>query len=436
MESIDKIREQFDKAPYPRVPLDKSPKEDYNSLFTHCLTTSHYLRHHRVFDTEGAVILDAGCGSGYKSLILAEANPGARIVGIDLSEESVKLAQKRLEFHGFDNVEFHAMLVEDLPRLGMQFDYINCDEVLYLLPDAAEGLKAMKSVLKPTGLIRTNLHSQLQRQVFYHAQEFFRLIGLMDQNPREEELAIVTATMKALKPDVVIKSNTWGPQYEKPESEGMLLSNHLLLGDKGFSIPQVFDLLDQTNLDFVSMVNWRHWEVADLFKEPDNLPVLWGMSLMEADIRDRLTLYELMNPVNRLLDFWCAHPAEGDAPLPLAGWESSDWQGAIAHLHPLLRRSTIREEAMNCIQASKSFNFTKYIDLPALGQVELDRMELAVLLPLWDGPQPFQTLAERYQTLLPINPITLQPLTLADAQASVQSLLSKLEVFLYVLVER
>ncbi len=50
-------------------------------------------------------------------------------------------------------------------ELGLEFDYINADEVLYLLPDIVEGLKAMKAVLKPEGIIRTNLHSSFQRAV-------------------------------------------------------------------------------------------------------------------------------------------------------------------------------------------------------------------------------------------------------------------------------
>ena len=140
-ELLEKIRQQYETSPYPRTPLEQSPKDDFNSLYIHNLVTSYYLRYQKVIDTEGKVILDAGCGSGWKSLILAEANPGAKIVGIDISEESVKLAQQRLKFHGFDHVEFHAISIYDLPSLGLEFDYINNDEMLYLLPDLVAALK-------------------------------------------------------------------------------------------------------------------------------------------------------------------------------------------------------------------------------------------------------------------------------------------------------
>jgi hypothetical protein len=42
---------------------------------------------------------------------------------------------------------------------------------LYLMPDPAIALAAMKAVLKPDGIIRANLHSALQRLSFYRAQQ-------------------------------------------------------------------------------------------------------------------------------------------------------------------------------------------------------------------------------------------------------------------------
>ena len=97
LELIENIRQQFDNTPYPRIPLEESPKDNSELLYLHNLVTAYYLRNRRVINTEGKVILDAGCGTGYKSLVLAIANPGAKIVGIDLSEESVKLAEQRVQ---------------------------------------------------------------------------------------------------------------------------------------------------------------------------------------------------------------------------------------------------------------------------------------------------------------------------------------------------
>ncbi|MGQ4647757.1 methyltransferase domain-containing protein [Lyngbya aestuarii] len=436
LDLIEKIRQQFDKTPYPRTPLEQSPKDDLNSLFIHNLVTPYYLVNQKITNTEGKVILDAGCGSGYKSLVLAEANPGAKIVGVDLSEESVKAARHRLEFHGFENVEFHTLSIYDLSELGMEFDYINNDEVLYLLPDVAAGLKAMKSVLKPEGIIRTNLHSSLQRTVFFRAQELFKKIGLMDGNPEEMEMELAIETMKSLKNGVNLKDRAWNAGYETPDWKGTLLSNHLLVGDKGFTIPEMFAALREVELEFVSMVYWRYWDVTDLFQEPDNLPAFWAMSLPEISTEDRLHLYELLHPIHRLLDFWCAHSSQVDSFLPVDQWQASDWQGAKIHLHPQLRNTKSREDLIKCITEQKPFVISGYVSLPTMAPVEIDGTMAACLLPLWEEPQSFKFLVQRWLKIRPLDLVTLEPVSEQMAFEEVKKCLSKLEVFLYVLLEK
>ncbi|WP_293126982.1 methyltransferase domain-containing protein [Microcoleus sp. bin38.metabat.b11b12b14.051] len=433
-EIVEKIRQQFDNAPYPRIPLEQSPKSNYDILYVHNLVTAYYLRNQKVIDTEGKVILDAGCGTGYKSLVLAEANPGARIVGIDLSEESVKLAKQRLQYHGFDNANFYVISLEELPSLGLEFDYINCDEVLYLLPDIRVGLQSMKFVLKPDGIIRSNLHSSIQRTSYFCAQKIFKLMGLMNDNPGELEMGLVRETMKSLKDRVMLKVLSWSDQ--KAEEDEWILSNYLLQGDKGYDITEVFAALISANLEFVSMVNWRQWELTDLFKAPDNLPMFLEMSLPEISMEERLHLFELLHPVHRLIDFWCGHPNKARPFLPVSQWTQSDWQVARVHLHPQLKVPQVKEDLLKCIAKQQSFTISRYI--PSLSQVPIavESMVAACLLPLWEGAQPMMSLVQLWLKLKPLHPATLDPVSHETAFEEVRHLLSSLEAFMYLLLER
>jgi len=65
--------------------------------------------------------------------------------------------------------------------------------------------------------------------------------------------------------------------------------NYLLQGDKGFTITEY---CSEADLEFISMVNWRQWDLMDLFKEkdPENLPVFLAMSLPETTLEERLHL--------------------------------------------------------------------------------------------------------------------------------------------------
>jgi ubiquinone/menaquinone biosynthesis C-methylase UbiE len=437
-ELLEKIRQQFNSTPYLNVPLDTSPKYNFSLLYAQNFITPYYLRNHAFPGAEGRVILDAGCGAGFKSLILAEANPSAKIVGIDLSHESVDLAKQRLQFHGFKDAEFIVASIEDLPTLGFTFDYINCDEVLYLLPDAAKGLQAMKAVLKPTGVIRANLHSSAKRADYFRAQQVFKVMGLMNANPSDLEIEITRETFESLKNGIDLKVKVWqeAAQRGDVQEKDWILVNYLLQGDKGYTIADLFAALQAANLEFISMVNWRDWEILDLFKDADDLPIFWAMSLPEVSTEQRLQLFELLHPISRLLDFWCGHPDQANSFAPVADWSETDWQAATVHLHPQLKNSKLRDDLVQRIEKHQPFSLGGYLPGQAKNTVTLESTVAATLLPLWDKPQTVAALIERSRQIQPLNPATLELRTPTAILADLITLLTRLEVLLYVLLEK
>ncbi|MCL6432851.1 MAG: class I SAM-dependent methyltransferase [Leptolyngbyaceae cyanobacterium HOT.MB2.61] len=432
---LDKIRQQFNWYSYPWYPLEYSPKGDANALFIHNLITPYYLRNQRVIDTTGKIILDAGCGSGYTSLILAAANPGATIVGIDLSEVSIQKARERLKYHQFENVEFHTLSIYDVQTLGLTFDYINCDETLYLLPDLHQALQVLKAVLKPEGIIRGNLHSLYTRTHIFRAQNLFKLMGLMDSNPEETEIETALQTIQSLKDDVPLKAFIWSSKFEGKERYGAALVNLLMQGDKGFTIPDLFAALKTTDLEFISMVNWRLWEPLDLFQDPENLPLFWAMNLPDLPDELRLHIFELMCPVHRLLDFWCGHPNVAKSVTPVQQWQMSEWQRAKVYLHPQLATKSVWEDLVCSINDHDSFTISQHLSAPIMAPVTLNSLMANCLLPLWEGPQPIQALVNRWLAVQPLDPITLEPRSEVQAFEEIKSLLMYLETYLYVLLE-
>jgi SAM-dependent methyltransferase len=430
----EQIREQFESVPYPSNPVEDSPIGAYDGLFIHSLVTPFYLQHQRVVETQDLVILDAGCGTGYTSLLLAIANPGAKIIGVDPSPRSLEFARQRFEYHGLAEFgEFHAMSLEQVADLGLQFDYINCDEVLYLLPDLDLAMGALKSVLKPQGILRGNLNNIHQRGSHYRGQELFRLMGLMEDNPGDMEIELVMDTMTALKPNVALKQQTWNIGSGRGQNEKeLVLLNYLLRGDRGYSIPDLFEALGQSDLNFLSMVQWRDWEVMDLFEDPENLPLIWQMGLFEMTIDQRLHTYELLNPVHRLLDFW----ATRDEPQPLRPLsDRTDWTTAAIHIHPVLRSDHIRTELSTAVNARQSFEISQYIPNVTRAAVSLPYGLAAAILPLWDGPQTLAAIVDRFCQIEPVNPVTLEAVDRAAAERLVKQLIVQLETFLYVLVD-
>lgn len=207
---LEKSLQQFESHPYPNVPIEQSPQNNPQLLYEGSLITARYRRDKTVItDLDKRVMLDVACGTGATTLTMALANPGAKIIGTDISPESIKIAEKRLKYHGFEDVEFHVLALEDLPQLGTQFDYIGANDVLYLLPDQGFALQQMGAVLKPDGIIRSNLHSLYQRLAYFRSQELFSRMGLMEDNPGETEIAIVEEFFEALKDGINLKMTAW-----------------------------------------------------------------------------------------------------------------------------------------------------------------------------------------------------------------------------------
>ncbi len=439
---LESIRDQFNFGPYPRHALGETSEGNFNSLYKHSIAAPYYMRHQKVFSTQDIVVLDAGCGSGYEALTLSYANPGARIVGIDLSERSVEMARQRFAHHGLENAEFHVMGIEDVAQLGMQFDYINCDEVLYLFPEPAVGLSVFKQVLKPHGIIRANLHSLFQRSDYFRAQEMFRMMGLMDGNPEEFEIKMSVDILAALKDKTRLRQSlTKFANYADEDAEAIkedVLMNLLFQGDRGFTVANLFDSLRGSELEMISMVDWATWDVLDLFKEPDDLPALLAMSLPVASLEEKLRMYELISPVHRLLDFWCGHPDQGSDILPVADWTEADWESATVQIQPILKHKHTYGGLFNAAQKNESCFLSQYFNV-TMGPDRvflLESIMASILIPLLDGPQAFSALVDRYLKVRPVDPVTLVQLDRHIAVSYLSRMLAMLETNAFVMLER
>ena len=112
----------------------------------------------------GKRVLDVGCGGG----ILAEtmAARGARVMGVDLAEKPLKVAQLHLLETGLE-VEYRLIAPETLAREAPgSFDVVTCMELLEHVPDPALTVQACSDLVRPEGhvffsTINRNLKSYL-----------------------------------------------------------------------------------------------------------------------------------------------------------------------------------------------------------------------------------------------------------------------------------
>lgn len=101
----------------------------------------------------GSAVLEAGCGVGAQTIILARNSPEAQFTAIDISEESLGTAQALLEREGIRNVKFQKADIFALPFEPEQFDHIFVCFVLEHVHNSVKALASLKTVLKTGGSI-------------------------------------------------------------------------------------------------------------------------------------------------------------------------------------------------------------------------------------------------------------------------------------------
>ena len=97
-------------------------------------------------DLDGAVVLDAGCGSGAQAQWLLEQ--GADIVAVDISPRMIEEAERRCAGQGRFLV---ADLARPLPLEPRSLDGITCSLALHYIADWSVPLRSFASALRPSG---------------------------------------------------------------------------------------------------------------------------------------------------------------------------------------------------------------------------------------------------------------------------------------------
>ncbi len=117
-------------------------------------TLAELLHHDSVFKPAG-LVLEAGCGTGAQTVILAPRNPGCRFISVDIDPKSLARAKHKIETLAVQNVEFKTADVFDLPFADETFDHIFICFLLEHLREPGKALSALRRKLKKGGSLMT-----------------------------------------------------------------------------------------------------------------------------------------------------------------------------------------------------------------------------------------------------------------------------------------
>ncbi len=126
--------------------------EESQRLSDQANTLNNLLHHDSVFHPPG-LVLEAGCGIGAQTVIIAPKNPLCQFTSIDIDVSSLKKAEKRITEKQICNVKFQAADVFDLPFASESFNHIFICFILEHLQDPTSALASLNRVLKKGGTI-------------------------------------------------------------------------------------------------------------------------------------------------------------------------------------------------------------------------------------------------------------------------------------------
>lgn len=100
---------------------------------------------------KGKTVLDVGCGGGILTESMVEK--GATVLGIDLADKPLKVAQLHSLESGIE-VSYRKISVEALAQeLPAHFDVVTCMEMLEHVPDPASVIQACADLVPPEGYV-------------------------------------------------------------------------------------------------------------------------------------------------------------------------------------------------------------------------------------------------------------------------------------------
>jgi SAM-dependent methyltransferase len=193
---------------------------------------------------EDRSILVAGCGTT-QAAHYAVRWPHARVIGIDVSAESIAFTERLKRKYALANLDVRQLAVERAVELGQRFEHVVCTGVLHHLSDPEAGLRALREVLAPTGALNLMVYAPYGRAGVYMLQDYCRRLGV---GYTASEIRDLAASLKALPPDhplAPLLRNS--PDF----ADRAGLADALLHPqDRSYSVPQLMDFLGGAGLTF------------------------------------------------------------------------------------------------------------------------------------------------------------------------------------------
>lgn len=239
----DVVSRFYDRHPYPPPVTDL---DRYRERWEE--RGRRHAEHHLLFPArpyrEDPDILVAGCGTS-QAARHALRWPAARVIGIDVSETSLRHSEELRRRYKLENLELHRLPIERVVELERKFDVVVCTGVLHHLADPDAGLRALRDVLQPDGAVNLMVYARYGRLGVEMMQEYGRLLGIGTSKTEVQELSATLAEIPDGHPLVHLLRGS--PDFRRLDAFADALLNPR---ERSYSVPELLDSLPDAGLVF------------------------------------------------------------------------------------------------------------------------------------------------------------------------------------------
>ena len=265
-----RLAAQYEAFPYPK----RDPRDEARRLVigspSHLREIDHWVFGAARPASQPLRALVAGGGTGDGAIMLAQqmataGRPG-RVAYLDRSAAAHGVARARAEARGL-TLDWHVGSLLDLPGSGLgPFDYIDCCGVLHHLPNPAEGLRALLSVLAPGGGMGLMVYAPHGRTGVYMLQDALRRLAPEGDAP-PARLDVARRVMRHLPESAWLRRNAYFGDHIDGGDAGLY---DLLLNprDRAYTAPEFIALLEAAGLTATALMEPLRYDPAVYLPDP------------------------------------------------------------------------------------------------------------------------------------------------------------------------
>jgi tetratricopeptide (TPR) repeat protein len=284
-----KVREQYESSPYPRwvnlrlhlnpISISKVISEMKLKIFDN-----------KIKNIKMPDILIAGCGTGQHSIETAAKFKDSKVLAVDLSTSSLSYAKRKTEELSIKNIDYMQADILDLGKLGKQFDIVESVGVLHHMADPVAGWRVLTNCLKPGGLMKIGLYSELARQDIVEIRKEISKAGFGSSDVEMKSFRLNMMNSEKNHYKKILNSNDF---YSLSEFKDLLFH----VQEHRFTIPQIKECLFNLGLKFCGFESGKlisKFKLTNVNKQDSYNLDKWHV-FEEANSRAFVGMYQ----------FWC-----------------------------------------------------------------------------------------------------------------------------------